>query len=190
MTLYIKYFNIFLMKGQIYMNENYENEISIFNQILENPQILTRLPIEYQNDIDFLELFYIILNDKIKPYISPKIYEQLKHREIIFKNKHMKKPKHKPNISLEDELTILHNILTDIKTINCLPTTEKYNNNFLELLYIIWGDEIENYIPHEMYEELKNERLMKEYHKNHQNNQERWAEEENNKILKKLLSNR
>lgn len=84
----------------------------------------------------------------------------------------------------------MHNILTNIEFIDLLPTTEKYNNDFLEFLYLIWGDEIEDYIPHEMFEQLKNERLMKEYHQNHNNEQQKWAEEEHQKVLKKLLSNR
>lgn len=167
-----------------------ENSINLFRQILNQPKTITYLPKEYQTDIDFLELFYIILNDKIKPYISPEIFKILKHREIIFKNQHIKKTKYKPNISLEDEETLLHNILTNIEFIDLLPTTEKYNNDFLEFLYIIWGDEIEDYIPHEMFEQLKNERLMKEYHQNHNNEQQKWAEEEHQRVLKKLLSNR
>ena len=169
---------------------NNQNSINLFKQILNNPKTITYLPKEYQTDVDFLELFYIILNDEIKPYVSSEIFNTLKHREVVFKNKHTKKPKYKPNISLEDEITLLHNILTDISSINLLPTTEKYNNEFLEFLYIIWGDEIENYIPDEMFEQLKNEKLMKEYHQTHENEQKKWAEEENQKVLKKLLSNR
>lgn len=110
----------------------------------------------------------------------------MKHREIIFKNKNEEKPKNKPNITLENELEIMHNLPTDLSTINLLPTDEKYNNNFLEFLYIIWGDELENYIPYEMFEELKNEKLMKEYHQSHEEEQENWAKEVNQKI--KLLS--
>lgn len=41
-----------------------------------------------------------------------------------------------------------------------------------------------------MFEQLKNEKLMKEYHQTHENEQKKWAEEENQKVLKKLLSNR
>ena len=120
---------------------NNQNSINLFKQILNNPKTITYLPKEYQTDVDFLELFYIILNDEIKPYVSSEIFNTLKHREVVFKNKHTKKTKYKPNISLEDEITLLHNILTDISSINLLPTTEKYNNEFLEFLYIIWGDE-------------------------------------------------
>lgn len=98
----------------------------------------------------------------------------------------MTKPKNKPNISLEDEINLLHNILTDPNAINLLPTNEKYNNNFLEFIYIIYGDEIENYIPYEMFEEIKNEQLMKKYHQNHNQEQENWANEVHQKI--KLLS--
>lgn len=37
-----------------------------------------------------------------------------------------------------------------------------------------------------MFEELKNEKLMKEYHQSHEEEQENWAKEVNQKI--KLLS--
>ena len=150
---------------------NNQNSINLFKQILNNPKTITYLPKEYQTDVDFLELFLYHFKWWIKPYVSSEIFNTLKHREVVFKNKHTKKPKYKPNISLEDEITLLHNILTDISSINLLPTTEKYNNEFLEFLYIIWGDEIENYIPDEMFEQLKNEKLMKEYHQTHENEQ-------------------
>ena len=81
---------------------NNQNSINLFKQILNNPKTITYLPKEYQTDVDFLELFYIILNDEIKPYVSSEIFNTLKHREVVFKNKHTKKPKYKPNISLED----------------------------------------------------------------------------------------
>lgn len=163
-----------------------QNSIILFNTILNNPKKLKSLPLNLISDIDFIEKYYIILKDEIKPYIPAKTYETLKHREIIFKNKNEEKPKNKPNITLENELEIMHNLLTDLSTINLLPTDEKYNNNFLEFLYIIWGDELENYIPYEMFEELKNEKLMKEYHQSHEEEQENWAKEVNQKI--KLLS--
>ena len=49
----------------------------------------------------------------------------------------MQKIKNKPNISLDDELELLHKLLTDIETINLLPTDEKYTNNCIQFLYLI-----------------------------------------------------
>lgn len=43
---------------------NNQNSINLFKQILNNPKTITYLPKEYQTDVDFLELFYIILNDE------------------------------------------------------------------------------------------------------------------------------
>ena len=168
------------------MND-YQNLTELFKAIINNPQIIRSLPQNLKTDIDFIETFYIILNDKIKPYISKETYNSLKHREIIFKNQHIKQI-NKPNISLLEEENILHNILTDISYINLLPTDEKYNSNFLEMLYIIWEDDIEAYIPYEIYEHLKNEKLMKQYHQTHHKNQVQWAKEVDQKI--KLLSKR
>ena len=111
------------------MNQNYENDIKWFKEIINKPETLKLLPKQYLENPDFLETFYIILGDKIKPYISKKAFETLKHREIIFKNQDMQKIKNKPNISLDDELELLHKLLTDIETINLLPTDEKYTNN-------------------------------------------------------------
>ena len=125
------------------MNQNYENDIKWFKEIINKPENLKLLPKQYLENPDFLETFYIILGDKIKPYISKQTFETLKHREVIFKNQNMQKIKNKPNISLDDELELLHKLLTDIETINLLPTDEKYTNNCIQFLYLIWGDEIE-----------------------------------------------
>lgn len=94
----------------------------------------------------------------------------------------------------QNSIILFNTILNNPKKLKSLPLNlisdidfiEKYNNNFLEFLYIIWGDELENYIPYEMFEELKNEKLMKEYHQSHEEEQENWAKEVNQKI--KLLS--
>ena len=59
------------------MNQNYENNINLFKMIIENPKNLTKLPKEYLNDADFIEIFYIILNSEIKPYIPAKTYDIL-----------------------------------------------------------------------------------------------------------------
>ena len=139
---------------------NYQNGEDLFKAIINNPKVITTLPTEYRYDIDFLETYYIILGDEIKPYIPNDTFKILKHREIVFKNQNLKQLQNKPNITLDDELQMLHNVLTDPKTIETLPTDEKYNNDALELLYTIWGDAIEPYIPYEMFEEIKNEELM------------------------------
>ena len=151
---------------------------TLFKAIIENPQIIASLPATYKYDYDFLELYYIILEDKIAPYIPTEILKKLKINQFYHQ-------KNKPNITLEDEEIILHNLLTDPKTLTKIPTNEKYNNQFLEMLYIIWGDKIKPYLPEEMFEELKNEDLMHQYHQNYNNNHLKWAEEENQKILTK-----
>ena len=168
--------------------KNFQTPKELFNAIINNSRVINSLPKELISNIDFIEKYYIILKDEIKPYIPKKVYETLKHREIIFKNKHFPKPKYKPNISLENELNLFHSLLNDLSILDSLTTDEKYNNDFLEFLYLIWGDELENYIPYEMFEELKNEELMRKYHQDYLQKQKDWAEEENQKI--KLLSKR
>lgn len=138
------------------MNHNFKNGADLFKAIIKNPKILTTLPDEYRYDVDFLEPFYIILNNEIKP-----------------------------NITLKNELEILHDILTDPKTIESLPIDEKYNNSFLEFIYIIWEDQIKPYIPFEIFEQLENEALMKKYHQDYRQKQKNWEEEENKKVLTK-----
>lgn len=167
---------------------HYQNPSELFNTIINNPRIINSLPKELISDIDFIEKYYIILGEEIKPYIPPKTYETLKHREVILKNKEKKQIENKPNITLENELEILHNILTDPKFIENLPTNEKYSNDFLEFIYLIWGDEIKPYIPYEMFEEIKNEVLMHKYHQDYDQNREQWAKEEHQKVLKKIAS--
>ena len=169
------------------MNQ-YKNPIELFHAILNNPRIINSLPKELISDIDFIEKYYIILGEEIKLYIPNKTYETLKHREVILKNKQKNKLENKPNITLENEIEILHNILTDPKFIENLPTNEKYSNDFLEFIYLIWGDEIKPYIPYEMFEEIKNEVLMHKYHQDYDQNREQWAKEEHQKILKKIAS--
>lgn len=162
-----------------------KNPLDLFTRILNNPRVIKSLPKDLTENIDFIEKYYIILKDEIKPYITPKTYDTLKHREIILKNQNKKQYSHKPNISLENEINILHNLLTDPKFIETMPTNEKYNNDFLEFMYLIWGDEIEPYIPYEMFEEIKNENLMNKYHQDYDQNRENWANEEHQKVLKK-----
>lgn len=169
------------------MNQ-YKNPIELFHAILNNPRIINSLPKELISDIDFIEKYYIILGEEIKLYIPNKTYETLKHREVILKNKQKNQLENKPNITLENEIEILHNILTDPKFIENLPTNEKYSNDFLEFIYLIWGDEIKPYIPYEMFEEIKNEVLMHKYHQDYDQNREQWAKEEHQKVLKKIAS--
>ena len=166
----------------------YQNPSELFHAILNNPRIINSLPKELISDIDFIEKYYIILGEEIKPYIPNKTYETLKHREVILKNRQKNQLENKPNITLENEIEILHNILTDPKFIENLPTNEKYSNDFLEFIYLIWGDEIKPYIPYEMFEEIKNEVLMHKYHQDYDQNREQWAKEEHQKVLKKIAS--
>lgn len=165
------------------MNRSISNGDELFKAIINDPSILRKLPINYQYDLDFLHLFYIILDEKIKPYIPVEIFNMLKHREIIFKNHIKHQPSSTPNITLKDELEILHDILTNPKAIENLPTDEKYNSDFLEFIYIIWEEQIKPYIPYEMFEQLQNEALMKKYHNNYEQEYEKWAKEEHQKVL-------
>ena len=76
-------------------------------------------------------------------------------------------------------------IINNPKLLASLPVKYKYDKDFLELLYIIWGDKIEPYIPSEMFETLKNEALMHEYHQKHKQKQKQWIKEVQEKILSK-----
>ena len=82
-------------------------------------------------------------------------------------------------------MEILHDLLTDPKTIENIPTNEKYNSAFLEFIYIIWGEQIKPYIPYEIFEQLQNEALMNEYHRSYEQEQKNWEKEENQKKLNK-----
>lgn len=161
-------------------NYNYNDGAKLFRAIIENPKILATLPVIYKYDKEFLELYYIILGDQIAPYIPSEILKQLKNNQIQTSELNSK-----PNITLESEDEILHAILTNPQAIEKIPTDDKYNSNFLELLYIIWGDQIEPYIPYEMFEYLKNESRMNEYHNIHDKELENWAKEVHDKILTK-----
>ena len=167
------------------MNHKFKNGAELFKAIINNPKILITLPTQYRYDVDFLEPFYIILNEEIKPYIPSEIFNILKHREIVLKNKNPIQPKFKPTITLKDELEILHDLLADPKTIENIPTNEKYNSAFLEFIYIIWGEQIKPYIPYEIFEQLQNEALMNEYHRSYEQEQKNWEKEENQKKLNK-----
>lgn len=164
------------------MTNQFQNSEDLFKSIIHHPEILAQLSEEYQDDIDFIETFYIILGSEIKPYVSKEIYNRLKHREIIFKNKYCKKKQDYPKISLKSEEELLHDLLTDPATLDVLPTDEKYNDSLLEFMYIIWGDELKPYIPKEIYEQLVNEAKMNEYHLKHYQNYKELA----NNIQKKL----
>lgn len=168
------------------MNHKFNDGAELFKAIINNPSTLMSLPSKYRYDIEFLEPFYIILANQIRPYIPSEIFQILQHREIICLNQNKTQLTNKPNITLKDELDILHALLTNPKTIETLPTDEKYNSDFLEFLYIIWGDQIEPYIPQEMFEQLKNEALMNEYHQSYEQEHEKWAKEEHQKILSKI----
>lgn len=167
------------------MKQEFKDGEELFKAIVNDPSVLSTLPKTYLYDVDFLELFYIILEDKIKPYIPQEIYQILKHHETICINQNKKQLENIPNVTLKDEMEILHDILQDPKAIEQLPTNEKYNSSFLEFLYIIWGDQIMPYIPYEMFEGLKNESLMNEYHHRYEQEHNNWAQEEHQKILNK-----
>lgn len=72
------------------MNHNFKNGADLFKAIIKNPKILTTLPDEYRYDVDFLEPFYIILNNEIKPYIPKEVFNILKHHEINIKKSKFK----------------------------------------------------------------------------------------------------
>lgn len=101
-------------------NYNYNDSAKLFRAIIENPQILATLPAIYKYDKDFLELYYIILGDKIAPYIPIEILKQLKNNQIKIKQLN-----DKPNITLENEDEILHAILTNPQAIEKIPTNDK-----------------------------------------------------------------
>ena len=65
------------------MNHKFKNGAELFRAIINNPQILITLPTQYRYDVDFLEPFYIILNEEIKPYIPYEIFEQLQNEALM-----------------------------------------------------------------------------------------------------------
>lgn len=133
----------------------FKDNAEFFGAILKNPKLIEFIPQEYKNNIDFFETLYIILGDEIKPYISIKIYNYL-HK------KYNQTPITDIIYDSEEELEIA--LLYDITLIDKISTNEKYTSEFIEFMYLIWGDELKDYIPYEMYEELDNENKMKAYH--------------------------
>ena len=69
------------------MNHKFNDGAELFKAIINNPSTLMSLPSKYRYDVDFLEPFYIILNEEIKPHIPSEVFNILRHREIILKNR-------------------------------------------------------------------------------------------------------
>ena len=65
------------------MNHKFKNGAELFRAIINNPKILITLPTHYRYNVDFLEPFYIILNEEIKPYIPYEIFEQLQNEALM-----------------------------------------------------------------------------------------------------------
>lgn len=127
------------------------DEIKLFRTILDNPSTLLQLPVQLRYDKDFLELYYILLEDEIAPYIPAHIYAELRNSS---------KPKGNvdswENLStstlMGDEEEIFHQLLQSPENINLISTDDKYDERFMELMYLVWGEEIAPYFPEEMFQ--------------------------------------
>jgi hypothetical protein len=58
--------------------------------------------------------------------------------------------------------------LNDPKAIDAMPTNEKYSDDFLEVEYIVLGDEIKEYFPEEMYDAIVDSLEKDKYHREHE----------------------
>ena len=43
------------------------------------------------------------------------------------------------------------------------------NDDLLEVMYMVWGDAIQPYLPSEMYQQLEDEDRMRQYHISYEN---------------------
>lgn len=50
-----------------------------------------------------------------------------------------------------DEEEIFHQLLQSPENINLISTDDKYDERFMELMYLVWGEEIAPYFPEEMF---------------------------------------
>lgn len=128
-------------------NLGFKDEAELFGAILRYPNLIALLPISEKYNKHFISFLYEILGDEILPFIPTEMIR-------LFKKNKVQTDIHIP-VQTEEEL--LHNLLTDIETINQLTTNEKYNDEMLEMLYIIYGNKLIDYIPYEMFEQLKND---------------------------------
>lgn len=145
----------------------YKDEAEFFGAILKNPKLITTLPVTEKYNENLIETLYLILGDEIIPYIPYQMYEKIIHRQST---KHQEKNKN--YISYEElEIMLLHSP----EAINLVPTNEKYDDKFIEIMYIIHGDKIAPYFPDEIFEQIKNEEEAKKYHDTYEKSYEKWV---------------
>lgn len=152
----------------------YSDGAELFKAILEQPELLSQLPTCFRYDKDFLDVFYIILGDEIAPYIPYQIFEQLKFCDLERKpaTSHLENT---PKTMLGEQDDIIHELFTHPDALAELSTDDKYDDDLLEVMYIIWGKEIQPYLPAEMYQHLEDEERMRQYHIAYENDIHDWA---------------
>ena len=144
----------------------YKDEAELFGAILNNPELLKTMPVEIKYNEEFINTLYVILEDEILPYIPYQIYEKIKGK------KEKKVTKNKNHINKE-ELEL--KLLSSPEAINLVSTNEKYEEDFIELMYLLHGDEIKSYFPEEIFNQIKNEEKAKLYHRNYEKDYEKWV---------------
>lgn len=145
------------------MNFPYSDEAKSFRAILDNPALLSTLPTCLKYDTEFLDIFYIVLGDEIAPYIPYQIFEQLKYPGVDRKSSVFSLDD-VPKTMLGTEEDTIHELFTNPSSLGELSTDDKYDDQLLEVMYMIWGEEISPYIPDEMYQQLVEEEAMRNYH--------------------------
>lgn len=152
----------------------YSDGAELFRAILEQPELLSQLPTWLRYDKDFLDVFYIILGDEIAPYIPYQIFKQFKCSDLE------KKPatphlENAPKTILGEQENVIHQLFTHPDALAELSTDDKYDDDLLEVMYMVWGKAIQPYLPSEMYQQLEDEDRMRQYHISYENGIHDWA---------------
>lgn len=155
-------------------NFPYSDGAELFKAILEQPELLSQLPTWLRYDKEFLDIFYIILGDEIAPYIPYQIFKQFKLGDLERKPaiSHLDNA---PKTMLGEQEDIMHQLLTHPDALAELSTNDKYDNDLLDVMYMVWEDAIQPYLPSEMYQQLKDEDRMRQYHIAYDNNIRDWV---------------
>ncbi len=156
------------------MNFPYSDEAKSFRAILDNPALLSTLPTCLKYDTEFLDIFYIVLGDEIAPYIPYQIFEKLKYGDRQKASSDLQ-VENAPKTMLGDEEDVIHQLFSDPSSLSLLSTDDKYDDSLLEIMYLLWGDEISPYIPDEMYQQLVVEEAMRTYHLQYERECRDWA---------------
>lgn len=76
---------------------------------------------------------------------------------------------------LGEQENVIHQLFTHPDALAELSTDDKYDDDLLEVMYMVWGDAIQPYLPSEMYQQLEDEDRMRQYHISYENGIHDWA---------------